>query len=64
MNDTRKADLDPDLVILGETSKTAGNASYGYTCIDKSRHNNVRSCGQDEIAKHVMDPFFQNLEET
>ena len=40
-NDRRQADLDPELIILGETSKTAGNASYGYICIDKSNHKAV-----------------------
>ena len=59
----RMADLDSDLEIIGETSKTAGNAAYRYTAINKSKYNNVSFCGQDEIEKHVMDPHFKNLEE-
>ena len=36
-DDRRKADLDPNLSIIGETSKTSGNASYGYCAIDKAQ---------------------------
>ena len=62
-DDRRRADLDPDMSIIGETSKTSGNSSYGYCCIDKSKHDSVRFCEQDELSKHVCDPFFKSLEE-
>ena len=62
-NDRRRADLDSDLEIIGETSKTSGNAAYGYTAVDKSKYNNVYFCEQNEIEKHVTDPHFKNLEE-
>ena len=62
-NDRRKADLDPDLSIIGESSKTSGNASYGYCAIDKTKHNNVKFCGLDKIGRHLRDPFFKSMEE-
>ena len=62
-NDRRRADLDPDLSIIGETSKTSGNASYGYCAIDKSKHNNVKFCEQDALGRHLRDPFFKSMEE-
>ena len=62
-DDRRRADLDPDMAIIGETSKTSGNASYGYCCIDKSRHNCVKFCEQKDLDKHIRDPFFKNVEE-
>ena len=62
-NDRRQADLDPAKQIIGETSKLSGNACYGYCCIDKSRHNTVRFCKEQDIAKHVNDPNFVGLEE-
>ena len=62
-NDRRRADLDPDLAIIGETSKTCGNASYGYCAMDKTKHNNVLFCKQDKVSKHLRDPFFKSIEE-
>ena len=62
-NDRRRADLDPDLAIIGETSKTCGNASYGYCAMDKTKHNNVLFCKQDKVAKHLRDPFFKSMEQ-
>ena len=62
-NDRRKADVDPNMAIIGETSKTSGNASYGYCCIDKSKHNVVKFSEQDDLAKHIQDPFFKSVEE-
>ena len=59
----RRADFDQDKDIIGETWKTMGNASYGYCCIDKSKHNKVKFVEQDEISRHVRDPFFKNIEE-
>ena len=62
-NDRRRADLDPDFAILRETSKTSGNSSYGYTCIDKSKHNSVRFCEKDNLSRHIRDPYFKSIEE-
>ena len=62
-NDRRMADLDPNMEIIGETSKTSGNASYGYCCIDKSKHNSVRFCEQKDLSKYIHDPFFKSMEE-
>ena len=62
-NDRRYADLDPAKQIIGETSKLAGNSCYGYCCIDKSKHNTVRFCKEQDIARHVNDPNFVSLEE-
>ena len=62
-NDRRYADLDPTKQIIGETSKLAGNSCYGYCCIDKSKHNTVRFCKEEDIARHVNDPNFLSLEE-
>ena len=62
-NDRRRADLDPDLGIIGETSKTQGNACYGYCCIDKMKHNSVRFCAKEDLHRHTADPFFKSMEE-
>ena len=62
-NDRRYADLDPAKQIIGETSKLAGNSCYGYCCIDKSKHNTVRFCKEQDIARYVNDPNFVSLEE-
>ena len=35
--------LDPEMSIIGETSKMCGNASYEYCAIDKLNHKNVKS---------------------
>ena len=51
------------MAIIGETSKTSGNASYGYCCIDKTRHNSVKFCEQKDLDKHIRDPFFKSVEE-
>ena len=62
-NDRRESDLDPDKGIIGETSKLIGNASYGYCCIDKSKHMKCFFCNEEDIARHVNDPNFVSLEE-
>ena len=62
-DDRRRADLNPDLAIIGETSKTSGNACYGYCCIDKAKHNSVCFCDEENLSKHVRDPFFKSMEE-
>ena len=62
-DDRRQADLDPAKQIIGETSKLKGNACYGYCCIDKSKHNTVCFCKEEDIARHVNDPNFMSLEE-
>ena len=62
-DDRRRADLNPDMAIIGETSKTSGNACYGYCCIDKGKHNSVIFCEQKDLSRHVRDPFFKSLEE-
>jgi hypothetical protein len=59
----RRADFDKDMAIVGETWKTCGNASYGYCCIDKSKHNSVKFVEENDISRHISDPFFKSLEE-
>ena len=58
-DDRRRADLDPDFAILGETSKTSRNS---YTCIDKTKHNSVRFCEKDNLSRHIRDPYFKSIE--
>ena len=62
-NDRRRADLDPSMAIIGEMSKTSGNASYGRCCIDKTKHNSVIFCNEESLSKHVRDPYFKSMEE-
>ena len=62
-DDRRRADLDDEMAIIGETSKTSGNAAYGYCAICKSRHNTVTFCEQKDLSKHVRDPFFKSVEQ-
>ena len=49
-DDRRRADLDPDLGIIGEAAKTSGNSSYGYCCIDKTKHDRVLFCERKDLA--------------
>ena len=62
-DDRRLADMDPDMAILGETSKCTANSSYGKCCIDKGKHNNIIFCSAEYVARHIRDPFFKSLDE-
>ena len=57
------ADFDPDLAIIGESSKTSGNASYGYCCINKLKHNTVKFSSQNDVSRNVRDPYFKSMEQ-
>ena len=51
------------MAIIGEMSKTSGNSSYGYCCIDKTTHNSVIFCNEESLSNHVRDPYFKSMEE-
>ena len=34
----------------------------GYCSIDKSKQNTVKFVGEDDISRHVRDPFLKNIE--
>ena len=63
VEDRRMADLDPSFAIKGETSKITGNCCYGKCCIDKSKHNTVCFCKQENLDRHIQDPLFKTMEE-
>ena len=63
VQDRRMADLDKSFAIKGETSKTAGNCCYGKCCIDKSKHNTVCFCEEENLDRHIQDPLFKSMEE-
>ena len=51
VNDRRMADLDPDWIIRGETSKTRGNAFYGRMLMNKAFHTNTTFTNDKNIQK-------------
>ena len=63
IHNRRKADLDKDCKILGETSKLMGNAFYGGTGMDKSKHTSLKFCDEEKIHGHIRHPLFKTLEE-
>ena len=59
----RMADLDENLKIQGETSKLMGNAGYGGTLIDKTKHISLKFCSEENVDNHIKNPLFKNMEE-
>ena len=55
--------MDPDYVIIGECLKTLGNAFYGGTLIDRTKHTSVRIVGEDRISNHISSPQFKTMVE-
>jgi len=62
-NARRAGDVDEDMAIIAETMKLIGNALYGRTVMDKSKHTTTSFCGLDKISKRINDPHFKDLEE-
>ena len=59
----RCADLDKIYAILGDTSKTLGNAFYGGTLIDRSKHTSVKMVDEEKVHNHIKNPMFKTMEE-
>lgn len=58
----RDRDLDPDLKIVAEMSKTKGNPSFGSQRKDKTRHTHISYYkGLENVARAVNEPTFQTF---
>ena len=62
-DDRRRADIDPDFKVIGETSKLKGNSGYGASIMDRSKHTMVSFTEEKNISKHISNPFFKTMEE-
>ena len=58
-----KTDLDENYKILGETSKTMGNAFYGGTGMAKSKYTSLKFCDEKKLHGHIRHPFHKTMEE-
>ncbi len=55
----RAADADPSLAIIAEMEKLIGNALYGKTATDKTRHNKVRFYTDQDVHVALNDPLYR-----
>ena len=62
-NDRRAGDRDPNLKPIADTSKLIGNSFYGYTIMDRTKHQHVQFLGEDDAIKAVNNPRFLSLDE-
>jgi hypothetical protein len=54
----RQGDVDKKYALKGESMKLLGNAAYGKTLTNKTKHMDVRYCNGDSTGKFVNNPFF------
>ena len=63
IDERRMADLDPDFHIRGLIAKLMGNSGYGRTLMDPYKHTNTTFVSEENVPKHVANPFFKNMTE-
>ena len=49
--------------MIGECSKLLGNAFYGGTLIDRSKHTSVTIVNEERISNHIKSPNFKTMVE-
>ena len=62
-NDRRAGDRDPSMKAIADTSKLIGNSFYGYTIMNKGKHQNVQFLGEEDAVRAINNPRFVSLEE-
>ena len=62
-NDRRAGDRDPNLKAIADTSKLIGNSFYGYTIMDRRKHQDVKFLTEEKVINAVNNPRFVSLEE-
>ncbi|KAL5262388.1 hypothetical protein ACHWQZ_G007942 [Mnemiopsis leidyi] len=62
-NDRRAGDRDPSMKAIADTSKLIGNSFYGYTIMNKGKHQNVQFLNETDAIRVINNPRFVSLEE-
>ncbi|KAL5260053.1 hypothetical protein ACHWQZ_G010240 [Mnemiopsis leidyi] len=59
----RAGDRDPSMKAIADTSKLIGNSFYGYTIMNKGKHQNVQFLNETDAIRAINNPRFVSLEE-
>jgi len=59
----RESDRNTLLEVIAALKKLFGNALYGKTTTDKTRHTNVRYCNDKNVQRLINDPLFRQCEQ-
>ena len=61
IHERRLTDLAKSYVIKGDSAKLLGNAFYGGTLINKSKHLSVKMLEEEKVQRHINRPLFKSM---